>query len=181
MGLCDSSMDGVCWVLAAVVVAVLVYLGCCEMRKTSYVAARRATARAAANKEAPKSGVPITTDVFQEFDVDRSMTRVVAQDTYNVSSSMFLQEFKDGDSGAFRPINKEEALKSANTRPSQHMENGRDSGTKSRTVGLAPMEFARKTIHRTPTTGCVSFNDTDTRQTLMSGMPECGEDGCPYK
>lgn len=190
---CESSMDGICWILALVVVAVLVYLGCSELRKTSsYAAARRATAAPvasarsattdtpdAAAKSAPDaapnppprrsltgiSGTDIN-EAFAELDVDRSMTRVVPESTYQVPDSMFLQEFNGADQSSFRPINKEAALKSANTRPAQQMANGRDNGVKSRTVGLYGMAFAgRGPIERPAgSSSCIAFGDTDTRQ-----------------
>ena len=197
---CDSSMDSVCWVLAIVVVAVLIYLGCSELRKTSpsYASARRAvSARASAKADdaadGPAHGAKPEArrelkgmsvhDAFEpQVGVDPSMTRVVPKDAYAVPESVFLQDFVDGDATTFRPINKEEALKSANTRPAQHMQNGRDQGTKSRTVGLSPMEFARKTIPRPQTSSsCVAFNDTDTRQTMVNESTNCfATESCPW-
>lgn len=178
-------MDSVCWIMALVVIAVLVYLGCSELRKTSsYTAARRGvSARSASNTTSadpaaadalppPRrtlmgitSGTDIN-DAFAEIDVDPSLTRVVPESTYNVPDTVWLQDFVDGDKTSFKPINKEQALKSANTRPAQQMANGRDNGPKSRTVGLYGMAFAgRGPVERPPaTSSCIAFNDTDTRQ-----------------
>ena len=150
------------------------------MRKTSsYAAARRATsARAATNDKTATATAPprrelsgLTSgadinDAFADLDVDRSMTRVVPPSAYQVPESVFMQEFVDGDKTSFKPINKEAALKSANTRPAQQMVNGRDNGVKSRTVGLYGMAFAgRGPIERpTGSSSCIAFGDTDTRQ-----------------
>lgn len=208
MGWSDSSMDGVCWILAIVVIGVLIYLGCCELRKSPppAVPPRRGTtgttsARAAVHKKdddeehgnhnsgklpEPRrelKGVPLA-DAFQEFDIDRSLTRTVPEDAYQVPDSVFMQEFVDGDKSTFRPVNKEAALKSANTRPSQHMKNGRaDAAPPSRVIGLSPMEFARKTVQRpVSAASCVSFNDTDSRQVMVNESTNCFEtESCPWQ
>lgn len=199
---CDSSsMDGVCYVLAIVVVAVLVYLGCSEMRRTStYAAARRASkaGRAATNAPAddasappPRrtlSGIPVggtdMDEAFAELDVDRSMTRTVDVSTYQVPQSVFMQEFVDGDKSSFRPPNKEAALRSANTRPAQHMKNGRDNGVKSRTVGLYGMAFAGRGPIERPvgSSSCIAFGDTDTRQHMVMQATDCAaSESCPWQ
>ena len=198
-----STTDGICYVLALVVVAVLVYLGCSELRKAPPpppAAARRATttttvaARAAKAADPPpprrelKGSSPLAPidEVFAPLDVDRSMTRVVGEDTYKVPDSVWVQEFIDGDKSTFRPVDKEAALKSANTRPAQHMKNGRaDGAPPSRVIGLSPMEFARKTVHRSASTSasCVSFLDTDARHmSTDDNETDCLATGtCPWQ
>ena len=126
----------------------------------------------------------IAEKAFAEMDVDRSMTRIVLESAYNVPDSVFMQEFVDGDKSSFKPINKEQALKSANTRPAQHMANGRDNGVKSRTVGLYGMAFAgRGPIERPVTSSsCIAFGDTDTRQHQAKQAADCAAtDSCPWQ
>ena len=206
---CDSNMDGVCWVLALVVVAVLIYLGCCELRKPpppaapassgGEIAARRATTttaapqesaaepkKAAAQHEMPTSahgGVPLQ-EAFQEIDVDRSMERIGAPaDSYLVPDSVFMNEFNDAEKTPFKPINKEQALRSANIRPKIQNSRGDAAPGRARRVGLSPMEFARKTIHRTPSTAaCVAFNDTDSRHVEINEATDCfASESCPWQ
>ena len=204
MAWCNTTVDGVCWVLAVVVVAVLIFLGCSELRKTSaHVAARRAASARIASRADAKGGSKaddaVAThpthptartktssvhldDAFMEFEVDPSLTRVVPENAYAVPDHVFMQEFVDGDKTAFRPIDKETALKSANTRPSQHMQNGRDHGAKARTVGLYGMAFAGRGPIERPvgSSSCIAFHDTDTRQHhALKADAECG-DNCPY-
>lgn len=213
---CDSksAVDGICWVLALVVIAVLVYLGCCELRRprggldapppTSARRARNVTggevvaARAATNAKvedaaqhapaashkAAAAGSDVR-DAFQEFDVDSGLARIAPEQApSNVPDELFLQEFLEDDNAAaaFRPINKEQALLSANTRPAQHMQNGRDNGPKSRTVGVYEMAFAGRGAIERPVSSdgpaCIPFNDTDTRQLMTNQTtPLCDADG----
>lgn len=186
-------MESVYWILALVVVAVLVYLGYSEMHKAPAAPAKPPSAKAAraatnqSKDDTPPrrtlSGIDMN-DAFAEVDVDRSMTRVVPASAYAVPDSMFLQEFVDADKSSFRPVNKEQALKSANTRPSQHMKNGRDTGAKSRTVGLYGMAFAGRGPIDRPTNGasCISFNDTDTRQHHANEATDClATESCPWQ
>ena len=198
---CYSSMDTMCGVLVVVVVVVLIYLGCSEIGKapSSATAARRATtARATVPSQASKSddhgssklpdprrkleGIPLA-DAFQQFDVDQSLHRIVPDNAYAVPDDVYLQDFIDGDKSTFRPVDKEAALKSANTRPAQHMKNGRDNGTKARTVGLSPNEFVRRTLQRPVSSStCVAFNDTDTRHVLVNEATNCFEsESCPWQ
>lgn len=194
--LSTKSVIGTTLLVAAV--AALVYLIVEEFTKkaplkaelkgepTSAKAARAATHEGSSHLSPPRKereGIPVAlSDAFQEFDVDRSNTRIVNQEASNVPDSMFLQEFVDGDKSTFRPINKEEALRSANTRPSQQMQSSRE-GTKARTVGLYPLAFAgRKAIERPLSTACVGFNDTDTRALLASESTAClATESCPWQ
>ena len=202
---CDVSADGVCWMLAVVVVGVLLYLACCELRKPTAplppppssqpTAARRAVSARAAKREEEDSGAAHDAaparrsllganveDAFEKVDVDASMVRVVPEGAYAVPDDVFLSEFHDADASTFRPVNKEAAMKSANTRPSQQMQSGRSDGAPpSRVVGLAPMEFARRTIQRPrgEAGACASFNGSDAQHNVGQ-PPVCGEDGCPW-
>ena len=194
---CDMSADGVCWMLAIVVVAVLLYLACSELRKpppaapSAPAAARRAVSARAAKHEEEKADVAPARktllganveDAFHPVEVDGAMARVVPEGAYAVPDDVFLSEFHDADASTFRPVNKEAALRSANTRPAQQMQSGRSDGAPpSRVVGLAPMEFARRTIHRprAGAGGCASFNGSDAQ--LVGEPPACGEEGCPWE
>ena len=205
---CDMNADGVCWMLAVVVVGVLLYLACSELRKPAAhassppppsssaqpsTAARRAVSARAAKRGEEEDGYADVAparrsllganleDAFDQVDVDRSMERVVPEGAYAVPDDVFLSEFHDADASTFRPVNKEAALKSANTRPSQQMQSGRSDGAPpSRVVGLAPMEFARRTIQRPKGggAGCASFNGSDAQH--IGQPPACGEEGCPW-
>lgn len=204
-----TGMDTICWAIAVVVILVLVYLGCTEVKRMhSYSSsssapactAKRAaprSARAAAAESPPASPLspplspPTHTDsrgamlddAFAQVPVDPTMTRVVNKDASDISNDFFLQEFHDDDSSSFRPIDKEKAMKSANVRPAQQMKNGRaDGAPPARMVGLSPMEFARKTIQRPVTGGgCMSFNDTDARHVLVDNTTNCFSTGnCPW-
>ena len=199
--------ETLCMAVAIVVILVLVYLGCSEFsRMRASTSARRST-RSAKNvvvvdpKEKKKhdakhdaahdlpeprkvlKGTQIH-DAFAEMEVDRSMARLVQQDTSDVGTEFFLQEFHDEDANSFRPVNKEAAMKAANVRPGQQMQNGRSDGAPpARMIGLSPMEFARKTIQR-PVAGssCMSFNDTDARHMLINDHTDCfATESCPWQ
>lgn len=123
-------------------------------------------------------------DAFAEFDVSRALTRVAPKDQSSVDDSFWLKDFHDAHNTSHRPINKEEAMRSANARPAQQMANGRaDDTPKARTVGLSPMAFARKTVERPlDASSCIAFNDTETRHMLIDQKTNCmASENCPWQ
>ena len=189
-----SLVTGAVLAVMLVAIAVVVYF---EMQRASPAKAKKAAApKPDAPKPAPHVAAPVAApaapvthkggelhDAFAEVDVDHSLTRVAPAQGSSVDDSYWLNEFHDAEDTAFRPIDKEQAKASANTRPAQQMQNGRDDHkAKARTVGLSPMQFARKDIERpVDSDSCISFNDTDTRHVLIDKKTDCfATDSCPW-
>lgn len=193
-----ENLDGICWVVAIVIVVVLVCLGCSEYGKINKNMSARRTlpSKSARNMVVSQNDSPseslterITKGVsvdnaFAGMEVDDSLARIVKTDLAgDIGTESFLQEFHDDESTSFRPINKEQAMRNANVRPAQQMKNGRADGMPpARTIGLSPMAFARKDIQRpVGGSGCMSFNDTDARHVLINEATNCFETGtCPW-
>jgi hypothetical protein len=222
MGSNGCGMDVVYTVITVLVILVVVYLGCTELRRmgggaSGATSARRGTnaksARAAVAFKSPLEescghgappaspreparhedakpavqrheaddadafltpaiatdahGTADLTDAFEPMHVDPSLVRIVEKDASQIPDDVFLADFHEADPNAFQPIDKERAKASASIRPAQSMQHDRDDGKPpARTIGLSPMEFARRTIPRPPRTASdcpMPFNEVDAR------------------
>lgn len=174
-------MIGVIAIMA--VVGILVVLGVRHFLptkttpKSTSKSARRAAAppsspvhdvhdeEAAASPKAARAPTEIN-HAFSEFDVDHSMVRTVSVHESQLPDSYFLTDFVDENATTFRPINKEDAMRSATVRPAQQMKNGRaDELPPARVIGLNTMMHARKMIpaRLDMSSGCILFNESDSR------------------
>jgi hypothetical protein len=195
-------MDSVCWIVAIVVIIILVYMGCTELRKSSAISARKTQND---TKQKPRKSALRTSrgqneyttndslhiqkgvmidESFQEVQVDRSLDPVVeTMGGSQISENYFMSEFYDASETAFKPINKEEALRKATVRPGNgESDRAAQIDPPARMIGLSPMNFARSKLpNRHGSSHCVSFNDTDHRQVSINAETNCFDSyNCPW-
>ena len=187
-------MDQTCWVIAVLVLVVMAVFAFIQMRRPPAAASSRSARKTvttsshdASSPAAAKKGAMLQDAFGTEIQIQNAMERVVDASSYQVDESLFMKEFIGADETTFRPIDKEQAMKSANARPAQHMQSGRpDTAPPSRTIGLDPMAFARTPIPRPAheSAACIPFNDNDHRIATKKATPECESDAqshCPWE
>lgn len=205
-----SSLEYSCWIISIILIVVLVFLGCSEVKKINGNVSSKLSKNEKPRSRSAKRSVykphaiscqntigPMDKidEAFKSEGVTKdSMTPLVGfpeswkskeQKKVTEPDSVlddFFQNTEDDD--GFVAPELEKARRAANTLATAGMQMERDDGPKSRTIGQKGLgEMLREAPKLPIGAKCVSFNDTDARQMIYNKATSCMLDPskkCPW-